>query len=260
MEKNHPPMKTILLTNDDGIDSPGLMALLEAVNDIAKCTVVAPERDNSAVSHSLTMNRPLKVTNRGNNLYSVDGTPADCVALSLKKILPTSPHLLISGINNGPNLGNDIFYSGTVSAAIEGTMYGIPSIAFSVGGNHQPFNYGAAAQIARHLARQLLTQSLPDNILLNVNVPSGEHPNSVQVTRQGTHLWKDAVQETFDPKGVKHYWIGGGTPVADQREGTDVHCFTAGNVSITPIQLDRTSYATVDLLKNKWQLQDITPN
>ena len=249
-------MKTILLTNDDGIDSPGLKALLQAVNDIAQCTVVAPDRDNSAVSHALTMNRPLKVEKRSKEIFSVDGTPADCVALSLKKIFRSPPHLLISGINNGPNLGSDIFYSGTVSAAIEGTMYGIPSIAISTGGE-QPLNYRAAALIAGLLARKILEQSLPENILLNVNVPSADHPRSIQITKQGTRLWKDAVQETFDPRGVRHYWIGGGTAVIDDREGTDVHCFASDNVSITPIQLDRTSYPTVDILKNNWQLEDI---
>jgi 5'-nucleotidase len=249
-------MKTILLTNDDGISSPGLTALLRAVENVARCTVVAPDRDNSAVSHSLTMNRPLRVVKQSEESYSVDGTPADCVALGLKKILPNPPDLLISGINNGPNLGNDIFYSGTVSAAIEGTMYGIPSIAVSVGGR-QPLNYDAAARIAALLAGRILENNLPENILLNVNVPSGSNPGSIRITRQGTRLWKDAVHETFDPWGVRHYWIGGGTAVIDNREGTDVHCFAGGNVSITPIQLDRTSYPTVDMLEKKWHLQDL---
>ncbi len=249
-------MKKILLTNDDGIDSPGLRALLNGVKDIAQCTVVAPERDNSAVSHSLTMNRPLKVMKRKADLFCVDGTPADCVALSLKKIFSTPPDLLISGINNGPNLGSDISYSGTVSAAIEGTMYGIPSLAISAGGE-EPLNYEAAAKVAKLLALKILEHGLPTNILLNINVPSGKSLNTLQITRQGSKLWKDAIQETFDPRGRRHYWIGGGTPVADHSEGTDVQCFDSGNISVTPIQLDRTSYPTVDLLINDWQLQDI---
>lgn len=250
-------MKTILLTNDDGINSPGLEALLKAVKDMAHCVVVAPERDNSAVSHSLTMSRPLKVTNRGENCFSIDGTPADCVALSLKKIFSNPPDLLISGINNGPNLGSDISYSGTVSAAIEGTMYGIPSLALSVGGE-QPLCYEAAGKIAQFLTIKLLDKKLPENILLNVNIPSGKKPGALQITRQGSRLWRDSIQETYDPRGHRHYWIGGGTPVADQSKDSDVYCFTSGKVSITPIQLDRTSYPAVEQLKDDWHLQDTT--
>lgn len=249
-------VKKILLTNDDGIDSPGLRALLNGVKDIAQCTVVAPARDNSAVSHSLTMHRPLKVTQKGTNLFCIDGTPADCVALSLKKFFPAPPDLLISGINNGPNLGNDISYSGTVSAAIEGTMYGIPSLAISAGGE-LPLNYKAAARIAKLLALKIFDHSLPAHVLLNVNVPSGSHPQAMQITRQGSRLWKDAIQETFDPRGRRYYWIGGGTPVIDAIEGTDVHCYASNNISVTPIKLDRTSYSTVNLLKEEWQLHDI---
>ncbi len=165
-------MKTILITNDDGIHSPGILALQQAMTEIGQTIVIAPDRDNSAVSHSLTMNRPLKIHKLTDNFYTIDGTPTDCVAVGLKKILKVPPDLLVSGINAGANLGDDISYSGTVSAAIEGTMYGIPSMALSVGGE-PPYDYRAAMQIAACMARKILHNSLPENTLLNINIPSG---------------------------------------------------------------------------------------
>ena len=146
-------MKTILITNDDGINSPGLLALQQAMAELGQAIVIAPDRDNSAVSHSLTMNRPLKIKELKDNFYTVDGTPTDCVALGLKIILKVQPDLLVSGINAGANLGDDISYSGTVSAAIEGTMYGIPSMAISVGGE-PPHDFRAAMRIATCMARK----------------------------------------------------------------------------------------------------------
>jgi len=250
-------MKTILITNDDGIHSPGIKALQSALASLGNTVVIAPDRDNSAVSHSLTMNRPLKVHKLADKIYTVDGTPTDCVALGLKKILTTPPDLLVSGINGGVNLGDDISYSGTVSAAIEGTMYGIPSMALSVGGE-PPYDYRAAEQVARCMALKIFANSLPENTLLNINVPSGSAYGRIQVTRQGRRLWENAIQETLDPRGTKHYWIGGGTPVADSGEDTDVHAFASGNVSITPIQLDLTNHAGITYLKEQWLLEEDT--
>lgn len=247
-------MKTLLLTNDDGIHSPGLEALHQALATLGRTFVIAPDRDNSAVSHSLTMNRPLKVVRLRENYYTIDGTPTDCVAVGLKKILPVRPDILVSGINAGANLGDDITYSGTVSAAIEGTMYGIPSMAISVGGE-PPYDYRAAVQIALLMAEKILTASLPDSTLLNINIPSGETFNAIRVTRQGRRLWEDSIHETLDPRGNKHYWIGGGTPVADPGEDTDVHTYAQGNVSITPIHLDLTNHDGITFLKEKWLLE-----
>lgn len=247
-------MATILLTNDDGIHSPGLKALQEALQDIGNTIIVAPDRDNSAVSHSLTMNRPLKVSELREDVYMVDGTPTDCVALALKKILQTPPALLVSGINAGANLGDDISYSGTVSAAIEATMYSIPSIAISVGGE-VPLHFGAAMKVATCMAQKVLRKKLPENTLLNINVPSGESYNRIKITRQGRRLWQNAIQETLDPRGSTHYWIGGGTPVTDQAEDTDVHVFNQGDVSITPIQLDLTNHDGITYLKNSWNIE-----
>ncbi|MFW2365622.1 MAG: 5'/3'-nucleotidase SurE [Desulforhopalus sp.] len=250
-------MKTILITNDDGIHSPGIKALQSALANIGRTVVIAPDRDNSAVSHSLTMNRPLKVHKLAEDIFSVDGTPTDCVAVGLKKILHQPPDILISGINGGANLGDDISYSGTVSAAIEGTMYSIPSMALSVGGEI-PYDFRAAEQIAQCMALKIMKNHLPDNTLLNINVPSGKTYGKIRVTCQGRRLWENAIQETLDPKGIKHYWIGGGTPVADPRENTDVHAFACGHVSITPIQLDLTNHAGIAYLKENWLLEDGT--
>jgi 5'-nucleotidase len=250
-------MITILITNDDGIHSPGILALQQALTEVGQTIVIAPDRDNSAVSHSLTMNRPLKIHKLKDNFYTVDGTPTDCVAVGLKKLLMVQPDLLVSGINAGANLGDDISYSGTVSAAIEGTMYGIPSMALSVGGK-QPYNFRAAMQIATCMARKILRNSLPENTLLNINIPSGSIYKKIRVTRQGRRLWENSIHETLDPRGSKHYWIGGGTSVTDPGEDTDVHVFASGNVSITPIQLDLTNHTGITYLKENWRLEDGT--
>jgi len=246
-------MTTILITNDDGIHSLGIKALQEALQPLGKTIVIAPERDNSAVSHSLTMHRPLKVQHLEEQVYSVDGTPTDCVALGLKKILSKPPDLLVSGINAGANLGDDISYSGTVSAAIEATMYGIPSIAISVGGP-PPLQFGGAMQVAACMAQKVLENKLPEKTLLNINVPSGERYNTIQITKQGRRLWQNAIQETLDPWGNTRYWIGGGTPLADPQQDTDVYVFASGNVSITPIQLDLTNHAGITFIQNTWRL------
>ena len=249
-------MRTILITNDDGIHSPGIQALRDALTKIGNIIVVAPDSDNSAVSHSLTMNRPLKVHKLEEHIYTLNGTPTDCVALALKKILTRQPDLLVSGINAGANLGDDISYSGTVSAAIEATMYGVPSIAISVGGE-PPYDFRSAMDIARCMAQKVLDNTLPTNTLLNINVPSGSTYKNIKVTRQGRRLWKDSIHETKDPRGNKHYWIGGGTPIIDPGDDTDVHAFSRGDVSVTPIQLDLTNHSGITFLKQKWSLENI---
>jgi 5'-nucleotidase len=250
-------MKTILITNDDGIHSPGLLALQQALAGLGMTIVIAPDMDNSAVSHSLTMNRPLKIHELKKNFYTVNGTPTDCVAIGLKIILKSLPDLLVSGINIGTNLGDDISYSGTVSAAIEGTMYGVPSMALSVGGE-LPYDFRAPMQIATSMAEKILKNSLPENTLLNINVPSGSVYKKIRVTRQGRRLWENSIHETLDPRGIKHYWIGGGTAAPDPGEDTDVYTFSCGNVSITPIQLDLTNHTGITYLKENWHLEDGT--
>ena len=248
-------MKTILITNDDGIHSPGIEALKQAMAQLGRSVIIAPDRDNSAVSHSLTMNRPLRVIRLKEDNYTVNGTPTDCVAVALKKLLPHQPDLLVSGINTGANLGDDISYSGTVSAAIEGTMYSIPSMAISVAGE-PPYDFRSAIRIARYMAEKIMQNSLPQNTLLNINVPSGSSFKKIKVTRQGRRLWQNAIRETLDPGGNKHYWIGGGTPVPDLEKDTDVYAIANGHVSITPIQLDLTNHAGIHYLREKWLLED----
>jgi 5'/3'-nucleotidase len=248
-------MPRFLITNDDGIHSPGLEALVQALSSQAECLVIAPDRDNSAVSHSLTMNRPLRVTKLKDGFYTLNGTPTDCVAIGLNKIVKETPDLLVSGINPGPNLGDDISYSGTVSAAVEGTMYGIPSLAVSLAGE-APYDFTHAAEIAAKLAKLILKQGLPKDTLLNANVPQIDSIRGMKVTRQGRRLWDNAIQEIRDPWGRKHYWIGGGTPHLDSGKDTDVYAVNNGYISVTPIHLDLTNHQGIDHLKNEWRLEE----
>lgn len=247
-------MRTILVTNDDGIHSQGLDALRKSLTPLGRVIVVAPDRDNSAVSHSLTMSRPLQLRCIADNIYTVDGTPTDCVILALGKVLDAKPDLLVSGINAGPNIGDDIAYSGTVSAAQEGTIYGVPSLAVSLAGE-PPHDYSTAAELAQWLAEQILDRKLPDNTLINLNVPPGPDYKGIRITRQGRRLWENAIQETQDPWGRNRYWIGGGTAVKDYREDTDVKAINDGYVSITPIHLDLTNHHSIAHFKKHWQLE-----
>lgn len=249
-------MNTILVTNDDGIDGEGIRALAKALSLLGQVITVAPDRDNSAVSHSLTMNRPLRVSEKSVRQYAVDGTPADCVALGIHKILQQKPSLLVSGINAGPNLGDDISYSGTVSAALEGTMYSIPSMAVSLAGTEPDFP--RAAKIATELATIFLKRGLPENTLLNVNIPEDRELKGIRVTRQGRKLWQNSIQETADPWGNICYWIGGGSPIKDSATDTDVHAIKSGYVSVTPIHLDKTNHEGIFHLREDWGLESKT--
>lgn len=233
-------MTTILITNDDGITSPGIIALEKAVRPLGKTVVIAPDRDNSAVSHSITLNRPLRLSQRDENHYSVDGTPTDCVILGINKVLNQPPALVVSGINLGPNLGDDIHYSGTVAAATEAAMQGVPAIAFSAG-DRQNTDFSGIVDAVYDIARRLLNQPLPPQNLLNVNIPRSGKCKGIRITRQGRRLWQDAILETQDPRGNLHYWIGGGTPQEEKSDGSDVQAFNAGYISVTPLQLNLTN-------------------
>ena len=245
----------ILVTNDDGVYAPGLRALAESVKPLGRVVIVAPERDKSAVSHSLTMNRPLRVRELETDVFTLDGTPTDCVTLGMNKVLERRPDLIVSGINPGPNLGDDISYSGTVSAAIEGTMYTIPSLAFSLAGE-PPFDFTVAADIAWKLASMALQFSLPEHTLLNINVPPlpARKLQGIRFTRQGRRVYQNAIQETFDPWGRKHYWIGGGTVHWSGGDDTDEQALRDGYISVTPIQLDLTNHAGIDFLEKHWSM------
>jgi len=247
----------ILVTNDDGVNAPGLLALKEAMQSLGRVVVVAPERDNSAVSHSLTMDRPLRVRQVDEDIFAIDGTPTDCVTIAVEKILTEKPALVASGINPGANLGDDLSYSGTVSAAIEATMLGIPAFAVSlvVG---DVFRFGAAATYAEKVGREILDRGLPRDTLLNVNVPEGgaDEIKGVRFTRQGRRVYEGSIKETADPWGRKHYWIGGGTPLWDDGDDTDAKALPAGFVSITPLHLDLTNHDALACLRKQWPFGD----
>jgi 5'-nucleotidase len=249
-------MSTILITNDDGIHSPGLQTLKKALLPLGRVVVVAPDRDNSAISHALTMNRPLRLTELGEDVYTLDGTPTDCVAVALGKLFDHPPDLLVSGINNGPNIGDDISYSGTVSAAIEGTMYAVDSIAVSMAGD-APIDFSPADPIIRNLAATVIKNGLPANTLMNVNIPANREFKGIKVTRQGRRIWKQALHEVRDPRGRVYYWIGGGTPLLDSGPDTDVQAVSDGYISISPIHLDLTNHEGIILFKEDLQLEKI---
>jgi 5'-nucleotidase len=241
----------ILVCNDDGILSEGLTALAEAVSAHGRVVVVAPDREQSAVSHALTLHRPLRIDEVGVDRYTVDGTPTDCVNLAINAILKTRPALVVSGINKGANLGDDVTYSGTVSAAMEGTLLGVPSIAVSQIGRG-PWDFAIAADFAGRLVARVLAEPLPPDTLLNVNVPrfdDGESPSGVALTRMGKRRYGDAIVEKVDPRGRKYYWIGGEELAFVEEEGTDFNACSRGQISVTPIHLDLTNYASFAALQ-----------
>lgn len=247
----------ILVSNDDGIHSEGLQALADALRGHGRVVVVAPDREQSAVSHALTLHRPLRIDALGPDRYAVDGTPTDCINLGVHAVLAERPALVVSGINKGANLGDDVTYSGTVSAAMEGTLLGIPSIAISQVGR-PPFDFRIAAEFAAKLVGRILTQRLPADTLLNVNVPRlepGERPRGVALTRMGRRRYGDAIVEKTDPRGRKYYWIGGDELSFVEEDGTDFAAIRAGQISVTPIHLDLTNYASfaaLDGLARGW--------
>jgi 5'/3'-nucleotidase len=222
---------------------------------IGDAYVIAPDRERSAISHALTMHRPLKVDQLRERMYSINGTPTDCVAVGINKILPARPAFVVSGINNGANLGDDITYSGTVSAAIESTIMGIPAFAVSLVVQQKlPYhtNFETAAKIAANIGSYILDHSLPYDTLLNVNIPDVPHESlrGIKLTRQGKRIYDDSIKETFDPHGQKHYWIGGGNPFWEHGEDTDIQAVQDNYVSVTPIHLDLTNYDALKFLKN----------
>jgi 5'-nucleotidase len=246
----------ILVTNDDGIYSKGIIFLAKALNEIGDVFVVAPDREKSAIAHSLTLHRPLRVEKIKRNCFAVDGTPADCVYLGVNSILPGPPQLVVSGINKGGNLGDDVTYSGTVSAAFEGTLLGIPSFAISlVARSH--FKFDAAVRFALRVAGQILKKGLPKDTLLNVNVPNIDEKKikSYKITQQGrwahTHNGNGVIEKE-DPRGKKYYWIGTGDLVFGKRENTDFEAVSNGSISVTPLHLDLTDYPSIPKLR-KWR-------
>ncbi len=250
--KNEP---ILLVTNDDGIHSKGIHVLAKALKEVGQVFVVAPDREESAIAHSLTLHRPLRVEKIKNHFYAVDGTPADCVHLGVNVLLPKRPDLIVAGINKGGNLGDDVTYSGTVSAAFEGTLLGIPSIAISlVSRSH--FRFEPAARFAIRVARYVIKHGLPKDTLLNINVPNlrEDQIRSYKITRQGRWIHNGSgVIEKTDPRGRKYYWIGSGQFIFDQKKDTDFEAVSNAYISVTPLHLDLTHYGSIRKLK-KWKL------
>ncbi len=242
---------TILISNDDGINSEGLHKLHETMKDLGEVFVVAPDRDQSAVSHSLSLYRPLRIEQISDNVYTVDGTPTDCVNIAVNGILKDRKiDIVVSGINKGENLGDDITYSGTVSAAMEGALLGVPSIAVSLA-TKVDFNFEAAAYYAKLVAEYVLRSNLPPATILNVNVPHMPKGDirGVLVTRQGKRVYGEPIVEKVDPRGKKYYWIGGYELGSVDIENSDITAVKDGYVSVTPISLDLTDYGFLDKLR-----------
>jgi 5'-nucleotidase len=231
-------MAVLLVTNDDGIHAEGLAALAAALEDLGDVYVVAPEREQSTCGHALTLHRPLRADRLRERWFAVNGTPSDCVNLAVLGFLPARPVLVVSGINRGANLGDDVTYSGTVSAAMEGTLLGVPSVAVSLvdGGG-----LADAAAVARLVATRVLVEPLPAKTLLNVNVPPGP-PKGVRITRLGHRVYEEKIVEQRDPRGRTHYWIGGGEPRWEALEDTDMGAIHDGYVSVSPLHLDLTHH------------------
>lgn len=248
----------LLVSNDDGLNSPGIQALVGALEPLGEVWVVAPDRENSAASHALTLSRPLRIGESGPRRLWVDGTPTDCIALALGHVLRgRRVDLVASGINHGANMGDDVHYSGTVSAAFEAAVQGLPAIAFSlVAGNGWDFTH--AARVAHWLAARVLERGMPEGTLLNVNVPPGT-PRGVALTHLGKHRYTEGVIEGVDPRGKKCYWIGGGEPVWQRLPGTDFVAVHDGLVSVTPLQLDMTDLARLETLRDEpgWELRGL---
>jgi 5'-nucleotidase len=247
--QKHRNSTTILVTNDDGIYSEGIKILAESLSSLGTIWIVAPQHEQSAVGHSLTLHRPLRVHEIGERKLAVDGTPTDCVCLAVNGLLDKKPDLLVSGINRGGNMGDDITYSGTVSAAWEGTLLGIPSFSIStLPDSQEVYNFKPAAEFAGRMARAILKYGLPLNTLLNVNVPNtnGVPISQYKFTRQGRRIFGDSIVEKTDPRGKKYYWIGGTDLGFENIPDSDLLAIHQKCISITPILLDLTNYASIE--------------
>lgn len=236
----------ILISNDDGVHAPGLAYLAQSLSSIASVTVIAPDRDKSGSSHSLTLDVPLRVVRMDNGFIQVAGTPTDCVHLGIRGFLPDAPDMVVSGINSGPNLGDDVFYSGTVAAAIEGRFLGKPSIAISLN-NRQGGHLETAAHVAKLLVTRLQTHPLPTNVILNVNVPdcSIDELKGLKTTRLGYRHIGEPMVASKDPRGNDIYWIGPPGHGVDEAADTDFYAIKNGYASITPLLVDLTRHDTI---------------
>ncbi len=249
----------ILVTNDDGVDSEGLLLLKQALSQVGETVVIAPDQNWSTAGHNKTIQRPLSVTQvqlaDGSLAFSTDGTPSDCVSLGILGILERKPDLVVSGINKGPNLGDDVTYSGTVAAAMEAVISGIPAIAVSLG-DYYEWDFRFAAEFAAQLARKVGDDGIGGDVLLNVNVPNlpKEKIKGVEITRLGKRVYRDVLIKRKDTTGRVCYWIGGDVPSGLPLDGTDFKAITENKISITPIHLDLTNHSLIEHLQG-WNLK-----
>lgn len=245
----------IMVTNDDGIAAPGIKALAEALTLLGEVTVVAPDRERSAAGHSLTLHSPLRVFELRQGWYAVDGTPTDCVNMGIHSLLPFRPDLVVSGINHGGNMGDDITYSGTVAAAMEANLMGIPALAVSLATFAPTSHFDDAAQATLPIIREFIRNPLPEDTFLNINVP--DRPlaeiRPPLITRQGKRSFVGKIVDKIDPRGRKYYWIGSEEPSFMDEDGTDFNAVGAGHVSVTPLHLDLTNYRALETL-SRWNL------
>lgn len=247
----------ILLTNDDGYSANGLIAVRKYLSKYHRVITVAPDRDRSGASHSLTVTRPLRVKKIEKDCYAVDGTPTDAVMIAVYKLLKKKPDMVVSGINSGANMGEDVTYSGTVAAAIEGTLFGIPSIAVSLTGmgrmNHlEQKEYAKAARFTKKMVDHVHKNGIPSGILLNVNVPMGQDISVKDycITRLGKRVYDDVITEKIDPRGEAYYWIAGQVRVTGKEPETDFGAVENKKISITPLAIDITASDYIEKLKS----------
>jgi 5'-nucleotidase len=240
----------ILVTNDDGIHSRGFEYLVRALSGLGEVYVIVPDQQRSAASHSMTLDKPLRVQKLEERKFLVNGTPSDCVRLGILGLMKEDVELVVAGINTGPNLGDDVSYSGTVGAALEGALLEVPSLAISLvvtGGYH----FEVAANFGRFLAAKILQEGLPRNVYLNVNIPDlpVDEIRGVEITRRGKRIYGKEIQERIDPRGEKYYWIAGENLSGVSEQGTDIAAVERNKISITPFSLDSTDYKMMEVLK-----------
>lgn len=244
----------ILLSNDDGVEAPGIAELARWLSPLGEITVVAPDRDRSGASNSLTLDQPLRVTELGERRYRVAGTPTDCVHLALSGLIDFKPDIVVSGINNSANMGDDVLYSGTVAAAMEGRFLGLPAVAVSLASvDHRPRHFDSAGRAAREIVQRLIKDPLPADTILNLNVPDRpwSEIRGYQVTRLGHRHRSENCIPQDDPRGRRVWWIGPAGPAEDSGPGTDFHAVQSGYVSLTPLTVDLTRYTAMDGL-SRW--------
>jgi len=252
----------ILVTNDDGITAPGLRALIRFMNEIGEVVVVAPDGPQSGMGHAITINNTLHISkvsiddkNGGSQEYSCSGTPADCVKIGLQEILDRRPDICISGINHGSNSSINVIYSGTMSAAIEAGIEGIPAIGFSLCDYAYNANFEASKEFVQKIVRESLTNGIPNGVVLNVNIPAGDALKGIKICRQARANWKEKFDKRKSPMGKDYYWLTGEFELLDKGEDTDEHALAKGYVSVVPTQFDLTAHHAIQQLNN-WKLNE----